>query len=183
MIMRHILIDIEKCYNCKYLRSKEGCIAKCSYFHTHSHFWVDKKEESQNKGYEKFFSKVLQHLICRRCEDAFCVMSCPNDALFKDKDGVLHKSLIRCTSCKSCMLGCPFGTIYEEVLSYKSSQCDFCIPRRSDENPPLCALTCPEGAIQFVEVSANETENIYQLTENLFAKALKWVAKEPALKK
>ncbi len=178
--MKKILIDIEKCYSCENIKDKNGCVAKCSYFYNHSHVWNDKqREESKNRGYEKFFSKVLQYIICRRCEDAFCISSCPNESLFKDDKGVLHKSLFRCTSCKSCMIGCPFGTIYEEVLEFKSSQCDFCIPRRTDENPPLCTTTCPEGAIKYLDIEPNEKENIYQITDNLLVHAIKWVLKEP----
>jgi len=174
---KRIFIDIEKCYKCK---NNKECNVKCSYYYNHSHSWNDKpREESQNRGYEKFFSKVLQYIICRRCEDAFCISSCPNDALFKDSRGILHKSLFRCSSCKSCMLGCPFGTIYEEVLNYKSSQCDFCLTRADEKNPPLCTTTCPEGAIQYIEIEPNEKENIYEITPQIVAHAIKWVLKEP----
>ncbi|MCS7230553.1 MAG: 4Fe-4S dicluster domain-containing protein [Elusimicrobiota bacterium] len=168
--MKRIFIDIEKCYSCK------ECKAECSYFYQHSHVYKDKpKEKSLNKGFEKFFSKVLQYFICRRCEDAFCINSCPNEALFKDKDGILHKSLFRCTSCKSCLVACPFGTIYKDVLDYKSSQCDFCLDRASDENPPLCSVTCPEGAISYRDVQPNEKENIYEINKNLVVRVMKWI--------
>jgi Fe-S-cluster-containing dehydrogenase component len=167
---KRIFIDIEKCYNCK------ECKAKCSYYYKHSRVFKDsEKEESQNKGFEKFFSKVLQYYICRRCEDAFCINACPNEALFKDKDGILHRSLFRCTSCKSCLVACPFGTIYKDVLEYKSSQCDFCLTRADDKNPPLCVVTCPEGAIQYVEIDPDEKQDIYEINKNLVAKVKKWI--------
>ncbi len=171
--MKRIFIDIEKCYSCK------ECKAECSYFYKHSHTYKDKpKEKSLNKGFEKFFAKILQYFICRRCEDAFCINSCPNDALFKDRDGILQRSLFRCSSCKSCLVACPFGTIYKEVLDFKSSQCDFCLSRATDETPPLCSVTCPEGAIQYIEIEPNERENIYEINKNLVARVVKWLVEK-----
>lgn len=168
--MKRIFVDIEKCYKCK------ECTAECSYYYKHSHFYRDKgKEKSLNKGYEKFFSKILQYIICRRCEDPFCISSCPNDALFKDSNGILQKSLVRCTSCKSCLVACPFGTIYDEVLNFKSSQCDFCVSRANESSPPLCVTTCKESAIKYLEIEPQEKENIFEINENLVVKCIKWV--------
>jgi Fe-S-cluster-containing dehydrogenase component len=81
------------------------------------------------------------------------------------------------------MLGCPFGTIYEEVLNFKSSQCDFCLPRVTDDKPPLCTTTCPEDAIKYIEIEPNEQENIYEITPNIVAHAIKWILKEPVKQK
>ncbi len=59
-------------------------------------------------------------LVCRRCEHASCVLACPFDALERSEDGIIKRHNMRCVSCKSCSLACPFGTIYMELLPFYS---------------------------------------------------------------
>ena len=59
-------------------------------------------------------------LVCRRCEHASCVEACPFDALERGEDGIIKRHNMRCVSCKSCSLACPFVTIYMELLPFYS---------------------------------------------------------------
>ena len=59
-------------------------------------------------------------LVCRRCEQASCVLACPFAALERTEDGIIKRHNMRCVSCKSCALACPFGTIYMELLPFYS---------------------------------------------------------------
>jgi Fe-S-cluster-containing dehydrogenase component len=164
--MKRLLIDLEICYKCK------KCEAKCSYFYHQS---TVLKEPVENYGVEKLLAKSAQYLVCRRCEDAFCVASCPNQALEKDKNGILQRHLFMCTSCKSCSIACPFGTIYPEILEYKSSNCDLCIGR-TDGKVPLCVTTCKEKAIQFIEVEESKEKNIYLVNDKLAVHTFPWTS-------
>jgi len=62
-------------------------------------------------------------------------------------------------SCKSCALACPFGTIYMELLPFYSmsydSSCRACL---SADGAPLCAGSCPEGALEYRAVSPDEED-------------------------
>ncbi len=145
--------------------------AGCSYFHHHT---GPLKEEIVNNGFEKLLAYAAQYIICRRCEEPFCVNSCPNEALEKNEKGILQRYSMRCTSCKSCSVGCPFGTIYPEILPYKTSACDFCLDRSDDEHPPLCTQTCPQNALQFVEVEEAPDKNIYRIKERVYVHGIPW---------
>ena len=157
--MKRIFIDLEKCYKCR------KCVAKCSYFY-----------HPDNDGVEKLISKAAQYLVCRKCEEAFCIASCPREALEKDEKGVLKRHLFRCISCKNCSIACPFGTIYTELLNYKSSMCDYCIGRLNGNKTPLCAQTCTENAIQYIDIEPAEEKQIYLINEHLIVHTYPWTS-------
>jgi len=84
---------------------------------------------------------------------------------------------MRCTSCKSCSVGCPFGIIFQDFIPYLDSRCDFCVSNVGaiHELPlPSCIATCPEKAIEVREVEENLEQNIYLVGEHLAVHTLKW---------
>ncbi|MCM8793918.1 MAG: 4Fe-4S binding protein, partial [Candidatus Omnitrophica bacterium] len=131
--MKRLFIDLEICSKCP------ECVTKCDYFY-HPH----------NKGITNLREFATFALVCRRCEDAPCVNSCYHQALEKQKDGILKRYRMRCTSCKSCSIACPFGVILPDFIPYLDSRCDFCIGIQ--ENIPECVKTCPYKAIELKEV-------------------------------
>jgi len=171
--MKRILIDIEICYKCAAKsadKSANKCAAKCSYFYHQSEML---KEPIINNGIERFLARAHQFVICRRCEEPFCARTCPNEALFQDENKILQRNAFRCTGCLSCSVGCPFGVIYPELLDYKSSMCDYCAERTEDK-PPVCTTTCPEGALKFVEIEEAPDKNIYFYGEHLAIHGFPW---------
>ncbi len=121
--MKRLLIDIDL-----YSDSRDKEFG-CSYFY-----------HSGNKGLRSLVELATYALICRKCELAACIESCPNEALGrKEEDKILQKYNMRCTSCKSCVNGCPFGTIYPEMMTYLVPRCDFCLDAFDGAKP------CPEG--------------------------------------
>lgn len=160
--MKRLFVDAEICYRCG------KCSAGCSYFYHQSKVL---KEPVENNGVEKFLVYAAQYVVCRRCEEEFCVNSCPNEALEKDKRGILQRHEMRCTSCKICATACPFGTIYAEILPYKTSKCDFCVGRGET---PLCVRTCPEGALKYIEVEESPKDNIFLIGDKVAVCAVPW---------
>ena len=154
--MKRLFIDLEKCYRCK------QCTAKCSYFH-----------HPENKGIITLLELATKAQICRKCEEAPCVKACPQEALEKQPDGTLKRYSMRCTGCKTCALACPFGTIYPEIVPYLTSQCDYCLGK-GDEKEPECISSCPEGAVQFIEVEESKEKDIYLIGENLAVHSVPW---------
>lgn len=158
-----LFIDLEKCEKCP------ECVVKCSYFY-----------HPQNKGITSLRELASFSLVCRQCEEAPCVNSCYHNALKKDENGILRKSNFLCTSCKSCSIACPFGTIFTDFLNFLDSKCDFCIER---ENPP-CIESCPYKAIELKEIKEEDIkEGIFFVLDNLAVHSKKWFKDDSILYK
>ncbi len=126
-----------------------------------------------NIGMKAIVEKAMMLFTCRRCEDAPCIEVCPEDALEKDDDGFITRATNLCVGCQSCVAICPFGTIMNEVFTYKTSVCDLC---DLDDNTETlrCMETAPKGAIEIVEMEMSEEENIYALSDLVLVKELRW---------
>lgn len=158
--MKKLYIDYDK-----FLESSAGADIKCSY-HMHP----------ENKGITGLREELAFMFACRRCEDYPCVNSCPNEAL-KREDGIIKRANFLCTSCKTCSLACPFGTILTELIPYLVSRCDTCLGRLKDNEQPLCAKSCQNGAVQFVdEETIKDKTNVYTMGNNMLVKVLNWLA-------
>ena len=165
--MKRLLIDLEICEKC------EECGMLCSYF-----------KHPENNGIRSLMELAHFTVNCRKCVDEPCVAACPWEALEKQKDGVLKRYNMRCTSCKSCSMACPFGTIYPETIPLYVSRCDYCIDRLAEGASPICVESCSPGGIKYGDFEENKEEGYYKVSDNLVIKtSLKWERLEPALVK
>ncbi len=150
--MKRIFIDLEKCYKC------EKCVARCNYpYHP------------DNNGVLKLIEMGVRETVCRKCEDAPCINACPNEALERLEDGRVKRYNMRCTGCGTCVVACPFGVIFHEIITYYDSQCDFCEGRE-----PLCVKTCPHGAIKYEEVEEEPEKRVYVIGDKFAVHAMGW---------
>ncbi len=130
---------------------------------------------SDNKGARSLVELVTYALMCRKCEEAACALACPNEALEKRaEDKILVRYNMRCTSCKSCVSACPFGTIYPEMTAYLMPACDFCIDRVMEGDLPACVKDSPEGALKYGEYSEDKEKSIFLVGKNVLVKAEHW---------
>ena len=159
--MKRLCVDLDICNTCP------ECTAACSYFY-----------HPQNNGVVSLLEYATFATICRQCETAPCVKSCYHDALEKQPDGVLKRYNMRCSSCKSCTIACPFGVIFPEVIPYLTSCCDYCI-RKMDKKMPSCIGSCPHKAIEVKEVQEDSKQNIYFVGDNLAVHSSRWIKKDP----
>jgi Fe-S-cluster-containing dehydrogenase component len=127
-----------------------------------------------NDGVTSLRELAAYAVICRKCESGNCVNACPKDALEKDEEGILRRYSMRCISCKSCALACPFGTIYAETIPFAVSRCDYCLQRLKPGEEPLCVRTAPDGVIQYTEIEPDESKNIHQVGDHLVVKCQVW---------
>lgn len=83
---------------------------------------------------------------CLQCDEAWCMTTCPTNAIAIDSTGaklVLEKL---CIGCHLCTIACPFGTVFTLPQSDKASKCNLC------GGDPACATSCPTDAIEYTEV-------------------------------
>lgn len=137
--------------------------------------------------------KATFESVCRRCEVASCILACPFDALERTQSGTIKRHNLRCVSCKSCAIACPFGTIYMELLPFYSvdygTACGSCAvtgSTGSEEDPgvtPPCTNSCPEGALEYRQIDPGE-EDIHVIDEFLAVRvsgrARRWIRTEAA---
>ncbi|MDP2940326.1 MAG: 4Fe-4S binding protein [Candidatus Omnitrophota bacterium] len=162
--MKRLFIDLDKCSECK------ECQVSCGYFY-HPH----------NMGVASLFEFATFSTLCRRCEEAPCVNSCYYEALERQPDGILKRYLMRCTSCKSCTIACPFGVIFLEYIPYLSSSCDYCIGISKTELPK-CVSTCEHLAVEFREIKEDPENFIFFVGDKLAVKSRKWFREDTPLK-
>lgn len=161
---KRLFIDLEICERC------EECKVACAYFY-----------HPQNEGVTSLREYATFATICRHCDEAPCVNSCYHNALERAEDGHLKRYKMRCTSCKSCSIACPFGVIMPDFIPYLDSKCDYCL--WSLDKLPLCAVSCPEKAIEVKEVEEDLEKNIYLIGEHLAVHTRKWSREDVQLSK
>ncbi len=106
---------------------------------------------------------AIRRVVCRHCEDAGCVTSCPQDALKKEGED-LKRSNYLCTGCKTCILACPFGVNIDEIVEYK--MCNVRCGMWNVETLKKCPYV-EEGKFE-------ESDDIVKIEEGIFIKAVNW---------
>jgi Fe-S-cluster-containing dehydrogenase component len=134
----------------------------------------------KNKGPTSVVEVAEFASFCRQCKDAFCVTACPKDALEHLDTGVIKRWNMRCVGCKSCVIACPFGTIFPEAINYISSKCDFCLSKLND-NPdyePVCVKTAPDGTMTMLMLEGEKENNVLFVGDHLAVRSPNWLKKE-----
>ena len=162
--MKRLFVDLEICDTCA------ECAACCGYFY-----------HPQNNGVASLREYATFATICRHCDEAPCVNACYHEALQRVADGHLKRYKMRCTSCKSCTVACPFGVIFPDFIPYLDSHCDYCVGEAGEL--PQCVKSCPHKAISVKEVEEKPEDNIYFVGEHLAVHTLKWSRENVLFKK
>jgi len=90
------------------------------------------------------FERYEMQLLCRQCDEPYCVQACISGALCKDADtGVVSRDPDRCVGCWSCMMVCPYGAIRQDVARQVVAKCDLCAGLKA----LACVENCPNRAL------------------------------------
>ena len=162
--VKRLFIDLDICNKCK------ECKVVCDYFY-----------HPQNNGIASLREYATFATICRHCEEAPCVNSCYHNALERAEDGHLKRYKMRCTSCRSCTIACPFGIIFQDFIPYLDSKCDYCVGMNKEI--PKCVSTCPEKAIMVMEVQEDLEKDVWFVGDNLAVHSRKWSREDVQLPK
>jgi len=158
--MKKLLIDLDV------IEKDKDAGMECDYFY-----------HPDNNGLLRIFEIANFAVVCRKCEDAPCVASCPKDALEKDENKILKRYSMRCVACKTCSHACPFGTIYPETIPYVIPQCDYCLDRLGEGKAPACVKTSRSDALQYGNFKEDEAKGICAVGDRVLVKVKKWERK------
>jgi carbon-monoxide dehydrogenase iron sulfur subunit len=150
---RFIAADLEKCTGCG------TCELVCAI----------KRENVYSPRFSRIkilrlYRLVNMAVVCRQCEDAPCVIACPQECLVQSEStGVIMVDEDKCDCCGWCMDACPYGAITINPEKETVMVCDLC------EGDPQCVEWCPEEALDFV-TQKDFNENIRKATANKLIK-------------
>ena len=141
--------------------------------------WIDEKFDEE-KDFFNLSKVTFMQQQCQQCEDAPCIKVCPNDAIYRDENGIvrLHKS--RCDLTLACMSACPYDARYIDRKNKLIDKCIFCADTRlaRGETTTACQITCPAKVRIFGDLDDENSEisiilrerEYFQLKEELSTK-------------
>jgi len=101
-------------------------------------------------------------LSCRACEDAKCVVACPEKALSQEEaTGIIMRSDDKCKGCDWCVQACEHGGISIHPDTGFSVACDLC------GGEPQCVEFCPEEALQIITTDEEADKRMSETLKNL----------------
>jgi len=77
-------------------------------------------------------------LFCRNCEDAPCIVACPQGALSRTSKGIVIVNNKKCNGTGACVQACPYTAIHIHPDTGKAIKCIQC---------GQCVDRCPADAI------------------------------------
>jgi tetrathionate reductase subunit B len=151
-----LIIDITKCNGC------HNCQIACKDEHVgNDWFPIARPQPMTGQFWTKVSDKVrgsipkvkvsYLHSICRHCDDAPCIKSCTENAIYKRPDGIVIIDPMKCKGHRDCIREC----LYEDVIYFNdelniAQKCTFCAHLIDKGwNETRCSDVCPTGAFTF----------------------------------
>jgi formate dehydrogenase iron-sulfur subunit len=100
------------------------------------------------------FAWLMMSDVCKHCERAGCLESCPTGAIVRTEFGSVYVQPDVCNGCGYCISACPFGVVDRRLDDGRAWKCTLCYDRLRGGMVPACAQACPTASIQFGELGA-----------------------------
>ena len=157
-------IDIAKCcgcYNCFLACKDEHCGQDYPRYAAAQpmtgQFWMNMIEKERGQ-YPRVKLAYLP-VPCQHCEDAPCVKSAKDAAVYRRPDGIIIIDPERARGQEQIVSSCPYGAIFwneEQKLSQKCTLCAHLLDAGWKE--PRCVEACPTGALVFGDLDDPASE-------------------------
>jgi len=126
------------------------CILACRQWHHSRINW--RRVATLEEGAFPHVTVAFLSLSCLHCDNPACVAACPTDALWKRSEGgTVQIDDLRCLgrdTCGQCLDACPYEAIgFADEPDAKAEKCDFCWQRVTNDEKPLCVVSCPMRAL------------------------------------
>jgi formate dehydrogenase iron-sulfur subunit len=99
------------------------------------------------------FRWVFLSDVCKHCDEAGCLESCPTGAIVRTEVASILVQNDVCNGCGYCVVSCPFGVIDRRPEPLPDAggafKCTFCYDRQKSGLVPACAKVCPTESIVF----------------------------------
>lgn len=95
-------------------------------------------------------------VACRNCDQAWCIEACPEDAIRRNRKGIVIVDTKKCRGCGACVEACPFGAIFLHPDTQKAIKCVTC---------GFCTKYCPVHTLRIVtdeQLAALKQEKVIQ---------------------
>lgn len=137
-----LVVDHERCTGCR------QCEMVCSVFHNGA------SNPSRSRVRVVKWENVGFYLpmSCQNCEQPFCTEVCPTKACHRDLENqrvIIDKNL--CIGCKTCIIACPFGHPFFDVIEQVTVKCDYC------DGDPQCVAFCNPKAVDYIDADRVNT--------------------------
>src|SRR4051812_13953379 len=106
-------------------------------------------DTERTRGDGGHFSWLFSSDVCKHCERAGCLESCPTGAIVRTEFGSVYVQPDVCNGCGYCVVGCPFGVIDRKSDDGRAWKCTLCYDRLKGDLEPACAKACPTDSILF----------------------------------
>jgi molybdopterin-containing oxidoreductase family iron-sulfur binding subunit len=189
-------LDVSRCVGCR--RCVKACVQENNQTREPRIEWIRVLEMEKEKGIDFAHADPYYDaeqvprpghfylpVACQHCRDAPCVKSCPTEATWQEKDGIVVIDYDWCIGCRCCMSACPYGARHfnwsepqlpAEQMNPKThllgnrprpkgvvEKCTFCIHRVREGRYPACVEICPVGARKFGNLRDPASEIRYVL--------------------
>jgi len=149
--MKKIVVEVSKCTGCG------QCALTCTFYK--NELFDLKQSNIHLVQWEDICLSVP--VVCQQCGDAQCIEICPTDALGWDPElHVIRLDKSVCLKCEACIYECTYQVMHNMPDGFPTT-CDQC------NGNPQCVKACYPGALSYVEVPDNATEQFRQVVQAL----------------
>jgi formate dehydrogenase iron-sulfur subunit len=127
------------------------------------------RQSTGTAGTDDPFRWLFLSDVCKHCEVAGCLESCPTGAIIRTEVGSVLVQNDICNGCGYCVVSCPFGVIDRRPAPQPDHggafKCTFCYDRQASGLVPACAKTCPTESIVFGPLTEIKERGVRRVAE------------------